>query len=187
MAPLQFWKPGTAGPGSTLDRESEAEFSLLPGAQYNANTSLSLSSQRTRLPIYKHREKLLYSVEKYGCVVVVGQTGCGKSTRKWVCVNRAEAQARNVKLTIAHRATTISPRSWMVQGEQCYCMHSTSTSGCYDRRSSSRRRSRVCAWGRSRLLYSIRRLIIAHTNKDQVPYRWHAVSRNHGGPTLEPV
>lgn len=83
MAPLQFWKPGTAGPGSTLDRESESEGSLLSGPiTNNVNASLSLASQRTRLPIYKHREKLLYCVEKYGCVIVVGQTGCGKSTRK---------------------------------------------------------------------------------------------------------
>ena len=83
MPPLQFWKPGTAGPGSTLDREAESEGSLLSGPiNNNLNASLSLASQRTRLPIYKHREKLLYCVEKYGCVIVVGQTGCGKSTRK---------------------------------------------------------------------------------------------------------
>jgi ATP-dependent RNA helicase DDX35 len=92
MPPLQFWKPGPAGPGSTLDRESESEGSLLSGPITNkVNASLSLASQRTRLPIYKHREKLLYCVEKYGCVIVVGQTGCGKSTRKCrVLVNPVE-------------------------------------------------------------------------------------------------
>ncbi|KAI5449470.1 hypothetical protein NCC49_004691 [Naganishia albida] len=87
MAPLQFWKPGTAGPGSSLDRESEAEGGLLlsipiaadPQSRYAAPPSLT--SQRTRLPIYKHRDKLLYCVEKYGVVIVVGQTGCGKSTQ----------------------------------------------------------------------------------------------------------
>lgn len=83
MPALQFWKPGTAAPGSTLDRESEAEGSLLSSAPATS-LNLSLTSQRTRLPIYKHREKLLYCVEKYGCVIVVGQTGCGKSTREWL-------------------------------------------------------------------------------------------------------
>ena len=28
-------------------------------------------------------ERLLYCVEKYGVVIVVGQTGCGKTTRQW--------------------------------------------------------------------------------------------------------
>ena len=27
-------------------------------------------------------EKLLYCMEKYGVIIVVGQTGCGKTTRK---------------------------------------------------------------------------------------------------------
>jgi HrpA-like RNA helicase len=29
-------------------------------------------------------EKILYAVEKYGVVIVVGQTGCGKTTRKLI-------------------------------------------------------------------------------------------------------
>ena len=67
--------------GSSLDREAEAEGSLLPAV--NTNTAhLSLDAQRQRLPIYKHRQKLLWCVEKYRVVIVVGQTGCGKSTRK---------------------------------------------------------------------------------------------------------
>ncbi|KAJ6611780.1 P-loop containing nucleoside triphosphate hydrolase protein [Mycena sp. CBHHK59/15] len=84
---LKFWKPGTAGPGSSLDRETEAEDYAVPSAV----SSLSIQSQRERLPIFKHRMyslffartryKLLYSVEKYGVVIVVGQTGCGKTTQ----------------------------------------------------------------------------------------------------------
>jgi len=67
--------------GSSLDREAEAEGSLLPAV--NTNTAhLSLDAHRQRLPIYKHRQKLLWCVEEYRVVIVVGQTGCGKSTRK---------------------------------------------------------------------------------------------------------
>ena len=72
--------------GSSLDRESEAEGSLLPAV--NTNTAhLSLDAQRQRLPIFKHRQKLLWCVEKYRVVIVVGQTGCGKSTRepRFIC------------------------------------------------------------------------------------------------------
>jgi hypothetical protein len=38
-------------------------------------------------------ENLLYCIEKYGVVIVVGQTGCGKTTRKFTncfqeCITR---------------------------------------------------------------------------------------------------
>ncbi|KAL7422216.1 hypothetical protein Q5752_002862 [Cryptotrichosporon argae] len=76
MPPLQFWKPGTAAPGSSLDRASEAEALVAPRP-----STLSLETQRQRLPIAKHRQKLLWCVEKYRVVIVVGQTGSGKSTQ----------------------------------------------------------------------------------------------------------
>ncbi|KAK0210494.1 P-loop containing nucleoside triphosphate hydrolase protein [Desarmillaria ectypa] len=76
---LKFWKPGTAEPGSALDRVTEAEGNVVgSSSQYS---SLSVQSQRERLPIFKHREKLLYCIEKYGVTIVVGQTGCGKTTQ----------------------------------------------------------------------------------------------------------
>jgi ATP-dependent RNA helicase DDX35 len=33
------------------------------------------------LPIAKHRESLLYAVEEFPITIVIGQTGCGKSTQ----------------------------------------------------------------------------------------------------------
>ncbi|KAJ7070332.1 P-loop containing nucleoside triphosphate hydrolase protein [Mycena belliarum] len=74
---LQFWKPGTTGPGSSLDRETDGEGYAIP----SAISSLSIQSQRERLPIFKHRDNILYAVEKYGVIIVVGQTGCGKTTQ----------------------------------------------------------------------------------------------------------
>ena len=44
-ATLQFWKPGTLGPGSSLDRTSGEEDAFIPSAA---------PSQRDRLPIAKH-------------------------------------------------------------------------------------------------------------------------------------
>ncbi|KAF9002008.1 P-loop containing nucleoside triphosphate hydrolase protein [Cyathus striatus] len=76
---LKFWKPGTAGPGSSLDRASENEGNVVSSAP--TYTSLSIQSQRECLPIFKHREKLLYCVENFGVLIVVGQTGCGKTTQ----------------------------------------------------------------------------------------------------------
>ncbi|KII88814.1 hypothetical protein PLICRDRAFT_42054 [Plicaturopsis crispa FD-325 SS-3] len=76
---LTFWKPGTAGPGSSLDRATEAEGNVIQSAPTSSLSSIQ--SQRERLPIFKHREKILYCIEKYGVIIVVGQTGCGKTTQ----------------------------------------------------------------------------------------------------------
>lgn len=48
---LTFWKPGTTGPGSTLDRATEAEGNVVQSAP---SYSSSVQSQRERLPIFKH-------------------------------------------------------------------------------------------------------------------------------------
>ncbi|KAL9714908.1 hypothetical protein Ac2012v2_001568 [Leucoagaricus gongylophorus] len=76
---LKFWKPGTAVPGSSLDRVSEQEGSLVQSTPFTS--SLSIQDQRERLPIFQHRSKLLYCIETYGTTIVVGQTGCGKTTQ----------------------------------------------------------------------------------------------------------
>jgi ATP-dependent RNA helicase DDX35 len=56
---MQFWKPGTAAPGSTADRESEAEGGLLVPPAANKFANLSLQAQRERLPIFRHRSSPL--------------------------------------------------------------------------------------------------------------------------------
>jgi ATP-dependent RNA helicase DDX35 len=48
---------------------------------YNPYVSLSLERQRQRLPIAKNRDHILYLLEKYQTLVLVGETGCGKSTQ----------------------------------------------------------------------------------------------------------
>lgn len=53
MSALTFWKPGTAGPGSTLDRATEEDGNVVQSAP--SNGSISLDVQRHRLPIWKHR------------------------------------------------------------------------------------------------------------------------------------
>ncbi|KZV60896.1 P-loop containing nucleoside triphosphate hydrolase protein [Peniophora sp. CONT] len=76
---LQFWKPGTLGPGSTLDRVSANDGEIVPSAP--STGYLSIQAQRERLPIFKHRDKILHCIEKYQVTVVVGETGSGKTTQ----------------------------------------------------------------------------------------------------------
>lgn len=98
MAAGGFWKPGTAGPASsTVDRESEAETSFVV---YNPNATRGLQEQRRILPIYSHstslsislawivlrtlslaEDQILYLLENYQVVIIVGSTGSGKTTR----------------------------------------------------------------------------------------------------------
>eukprot|EP00899_Mesostigma_viride_P028565 jgi/Mesvir1/8894/Mv02777-RA.1 len=44
-------------------------------------SGFSLQEQRKRLPIFKYRSALLYLLEKHATVVVLGETGCGKTTQ----------------------------------------------------------------------------------------------------------
>lgn len=58
-----------------IDNESNTVF------VFNRNISLSLNEQRNRLPIAKYKLKILYVLENYQVLVLVGDTGCGKSTQ----------------------------------------------------------------------------------------------------------
>eukprot|EP00850_Spirogloea_muscicola_P012582 SM000082S22824 [mRNA] locus=s82:101301:107797:- [translate_table: standard] len=77
---MAFWRPGAERPPSQeLDRDGESVQAAI--APYNRSTSLSLAAQRQQLPIARHRSAILYLVESHATTVVVGQTGCGKTTQ----------------------------------------------------------------------------------------------------------
>nr|CAH7724041.1 unnamed protein product [Callosobruchus chinensis] len=48
---------------------------------YNRYISQSVQTQRQRLPIFNSRNHILYALEKYQTLVLIGETGCGKSTQ----------------------------------------------------------------------------------------------------------
>ncbi|VDN28306.1 unnamed protein product [Gongylonema pulchrum] len=51
----------------------------------NPFLALSIQQQRSRLPIFKYRSHILYLLEKFRAVIVIGETGCGKSTQLPQC------------------------------------------------------------------------------------------------------
>lgn len=78
-----MWKPGAPRPAAnaalTLEVDREAEGGAL--AVWNAHAREALAAQRRSLPVARSREALLYAVEAHGVAVVLGATGCGKSTQ----------------------------------------------------------------------------------------------------------
>lgn len=79
----RFWLPLAVALGSSVDRATETE-DVLDSAAVVGNIQaghLSIDAQRSRLPIAKHRDAILYSVETSPVTIIVGQTGCGKTTQ----------------------------------------------------------------------------------------------------------
>ena len=63
---MAFWKPGAERPASALDRDASAPV-WLPSA--------------APLPVQAARSRILYALEQYAVVVLVGETGSGKTTQ----------------------------------------------------------------------------------------------------------
>jgi ATP-dependent RNA helicase DDX35 len=84
---MAFWRPGEAAPPSASSLSvlglggDDVDDAPLPFAP-NPFTHSPLAAQRRALPIYEHRLSILHAVEKHGVVIVVAETGSGKSTRE---------------------------------------------------------------------------------------------------------
>ena len=82
-----FWRPGADAPSTSapstlltldVDADADATGTLI---QFEKNPKASLSARRRALPIAAHADELMYCVEKHQTTVVVGHTGCGKTTQ----------------------------------------------------------------------------------------------------------
>ena len=65
-----MWKPGNSAP-----------YSLRGEAPSEVNSQMFQASLASTLPINVHRRQILYALEKHKVVVIVGETGSGKSTQ----------------------------------------------------------------------------------------------------------
>ncbi len=97
----RFWRPGTLAPGVEIERDDSAGWSgdaAAAGGEaaaeggggpasagglmiHNANEHLSIRQQRLVLPVYMSRREILFALEKYQVVVIMGETGSGKTTQ----------------------------------------------------------------------------------------------------------
>ena len=71
MTSLQFWKPGTAGPGSSLDRATETEENVIQSAP--SSGYLGIQGARERLPIFKHRASRMLGLRRVGTLTSLTQ------------------------------------------------------------------------------------------------------------------
>ncbi|KAJ7400248.1 putative ATP-dependent RNA helicase DHX35 [Pitangus sulphuratus] len=111
VRPVKFWKPGTEGPGVSVseERQSPAESSAVT-VIYNPYASLSIEQQRQKLPVFKLRNHILYLVENYQTLVIIGETGCGKSTQipQYLAEAGWTAEGRVVGVTQPRRVAAVS-------------------------------------------------------------------------------
>ncbi|XP_008317580.1 probable ATP-dependent RNA helicase DHX35 [Cynoglossus semilaevis] len=80
LSNMKFWKPGAEAPGISEERELNTETTGSP-IIFNPHTTLSIEKQRQKLPVFKHRNNILFLLESFQTVIIVGETGCGKTTQ----------------------------------------------------------------------------------------------------------
>ncbi|ELR56186.1 Putative ATP-dependent RNA helicase DHX35, partial [Bos mutus] len=102
---------GTEGPGVSIseERQSLAENSATT-VVYNPYAALSIEQQRQKLPVFKLRNHILYLIENYQTVVIIGETGCGKSTQipQYLAEAGWTAEGRVVGVTQPRRVAAVT-------------------------------------------------------------------------------
>lgn len=104
--------------GSSLDRAGEEENVI---AHSLRDLSGGIQGQRARLPIARQRDKILYMVEQHPVVVVVGQTGCGKTTQipQFLMESGWAAGGRQIIITQPRRISAVSVAQRVSQEVGC--------------------------------------------------------------------
>jgi len=119
---VKFWKPGADAPGSHIDEErcNIAE-TMSSSVVYNPNASMSIERQRQSLPVFRYRNHILYLVENYRTVVVVGETGCGKSTQipQYLLEAGWAAGGRTIAVTEPRRVAAITVATRVAEERGC--------------------------------------------------------------------
>lgn len=87
---LQFWKPGTQGPGSSLDRASEAEGHVIPSLS-SGGQQYGIQDQRERLPIFKHSAAFVLSTGAFATCLTEGTGYTLVQERNCYIVSRSTA------------------------------------------------------------------------------------------------
>lgn len=61
--------------------DSAKSTSLFNNSNNNERVKLSIQEQKRKLPVYEQRYKLLEQIRRHSTLIIMGETGCGKSTQ----------------------------------------------------------------------------------------------------------
>ncbi|XP_022253492.1 probable ATP-dependent RNA helicase DHX35, partial [Limulus polyphemus] len=121
------FKPKFLKPGEELLALEEERSSIVDldhsKVIFNPNSSLSIEQQRQQLPIFQYRNHILYLLECFQTVVIVGETSCGKSTQipQYLLEAGWSSNGKQIGVTEPRRlsATTLSNRVAEEKGVIC--------------------------------------------------------------------
>ena len=104
---------GASGSDSAKNAEVSARLQAALEAKQSDAKYQKMQATRRRLPAYKQREEVAELIRQSACVVVVGETGCGKTTQvpQFVLddlVSRGEGAACNIVCTQPRRLAAMS-------------------------------------------------------------------------------
>lgn len=104
---MTFWRPGSQAPTESIMLDAGSGEQTV---KFNPNNKMSLTAQRQKLPIFQFRNHILWLVENYKTVVLVGETGCGKSTQIPQYLNEAgwASAGYQVAITQPRRVAAVS-------------------------------------------------------------------------------
>uniref|UniRef100_A0A915Q4W7 RNA helicase n=1 Tax=Setaria digitata TaxID=48799 RepID=A0A915Q4W7_9BILA len=87
----------------------------------NPFLTLSIQQQRARLPIFKYRNAILYLLEKYRILIIVGETGCGKSTQipQYLMEAGWASDGRKIGVTLPRRVAAVTLASRVAEEKSC--------------------------------------------------------------------
>ena len=171
-----MWKPGTAAPGE-LDRDSEQLGSgcgtyvpahVVARGGGGGGRRRGAAASRPALPIAAMRLHFLHALERYRVVVVVGETGCGKSTQLPQFVHDAgwSAGRRVIACTQPRRVAAIALAERVADEVGCTVGGTVGYSVRFDRQ---------CDAERTRILYLTDGSLLRETMSDPLLSKYSVV------------
>ncbi|EJD74781.1 D-tyrosyl-tRNA(Tyr) deacylase [Loa loa] len=106
------------GPLILEDRVTEERTNVIVS---NPFLALSIQQQRARLPIFKHRNHIIYLLEKYRILIIVGETGCGKSTQvpQYLMEVGWASDGRKIGVTQPRRIAAVTLANRVAEEKSC--------------------------------------------------------------------
>lgn len=100
-------------PPSKKPKFSKNESNKTAGVRNEKGAKVSIQEQRKKLPVYEQRFKLLEQIKRHSTLIIIGDTGCGKTTQIPQYIYSARLQ-ENLKIAVTQprrvAAITIATR-----------------------------------------------------------------------------